>query len=36
LAWGLHILYVFTLGARQQKLRRQLDDLRAQVHDHED
>lgn len=33
LAWVLHLLYVYSLGTRQKALKRQVEDLRAQLED---
>ena len=33
LAWGLHLLYVFSLGRRQKTLREQVAHLKAQLED---
>jgi len=35
IAWVLHLLYVASLASRQKSLRRQIDDLKAQVEEHE-
>lgn len=32
-AWALHLLYVYTLAARQKKLREEMRNLRAQLED---
>jgi hypothetical protein len=36
IGWALHILYVYTLGAREKTLREQVRNLRAQLEDRED
>ena len=36
IAWALHILYVYTLGAREKTLRNQVRDLKAQLEDRDD
>lgn len=33
LAWVIHLAYVHALGSRQKALKRQLEDLRAQLED---
>jgi hypothetical protein len=33
LAWAIHLAYVYSLGSRQKVLKRQLEDLRAQLED---
>ena len=33
LAWGLHLLYVFSLARRQKSLREQVEHLKAQLED---
>lgn len=34
-AWVMHILYVLSLSTRQKNLRRQIDDLKAQLEERE-
>lgn len=33
LAWVIHLAYVYALGSRQKVLKRQVEDLRAQLED---
>ncbi len=33
LAWVIHLAYVYSLGSRQKTLKRQVEDLRAQLED---
>ncbi len=33
LAWVLHLSYAYSLGVRQKALKRQVEDLRAQLED---
>lgn len=35
IAWVLHLAYVFTLGARQKRLNDEVQNLRAQLEEHE-
>ncbi len=32
-AWVIHLAYVYTLGSRQKSLKREVEDLRAQLED---
>ncbi len=32
-AWVIHLVYVYTLGSRQKTLKREVEDLRAQLDD---